>query len=74
MHIVPAPVICAACHIIANVDHVSSIALSLNEQIVSSTIREYPLVSSVSIFLIQEFDKIGSAAIAVVGWMIANAI
>ena len=74
MHLVPAPVICAACHMIANVDHASAVALSVNEQIVSATIRDYPIISSMSIFIIHELDKIGSAAIALVGWMISNAM
>ena len=74
MHLIPIPVIRAACHLIANVDHASSIVLSLNEQIVTATIRDYPLVSRASIFVVHELDKVGSTAIALVGWMIANAL
>ena len=74
MHIVPAPVICAACHMIAKVDHASSIALLINDQVVTATIRDYPFISSLSIFVIHELDKIGSMAIAIVSWMIANAM
>ena len=74
MHIVPAPLINAACHMIANVDHASALALIWNEKIVAATIRDYPQISRISIFLIHELDKIGSATIALVGWMISNAL
>ena len=74
MHIVPVPVITAACHMIANVDHASALALTLNEQIVSATIRDYPAISRASLFVIHELDKIGTTAIAIVGWMISNSL
>ena len=74
MHLIPVPLIKAACHVIANVDSTSALALSLNEQIVLATIDDYPMISQMSLSIIQELDKIGSAAIAIVGWMIANSI
>jgi hypothetical protein len=74
MHIVPVPAVRAACHFIANVDQASAVALRVNEVVVANTIDTLPFVSQWSIFLIHEFDKLGTAAISVVMWLISNAV
>ena len=74
MHVVPVPVVRAACHFIANVDQASAVALRANDVIVSNTIDTFPALAQASIFLIHEFDKLGTLAIAVVMWLVKNAI
>lgn len=74
MHIVPLPVVRAACHFLANVDKASAVALRANEVIVSHTIDTLPQLSQLSIFTIHEFDKLGTLAIAITMWLIENAI
>ena len=74
MHIVPVPIIRFACNAIANVDAASALALQANEFVVSHTIDVFPQVSFASIYLIQQFDHLGSALIAIVAWMIQNAV
>ena len=74
MHIVPVPIVRAACHVIANVDQASAVALRINEIVVATTIDTVPCISKVSVFLIHEFDKIGTLAIALVMWMVENAV
>ena len=74
MHIVPVPIVRFACNAIAHVDAASALALQANEVVVSHTIDVFPQVSLASIYLIQQFDHLGSALIAIVAWMIQNAI
>lgn len=74
MHIVPVPVIHLACKTIAHIDAASALALRANEFVVSNTIDVVPQISYASILLIQQFDHLGSALIALVAWMIQNAI
>ena len=74
MHIVPAPLVRAACHAIAHVDAASAVALQANDLVVSSTIDAWPQVSSLSILAVREFDRIGSLLIGLVVWMIENVV
>ena len=74
MHIVPVSLIRTACKTIAHVDAASALALQANDFVVSNTIDVVPQISYASIFLIQQFDHLGSALITLVAWMIQNAI
>lgn len=71
MLVVPPVVVSKAVHALAHVDGASALLLQANEWVVTRSLEYHaPAVARASMALVQEFDHLGSALIALVVWLV----
>ena len=74
MLLVPRIVVQQAVHTLAHVDGASALLLQANEWVVSRSLDCHaPAIARASIAVVQQFDHLGSARIALVVWLLAHA-